>query len=317
MGTLWRKSQTSTLLSLRSGRALYWGKSGGQALADTPRFLLVQKPDAFHEAAMDDPIIAHTATKLADAAGRVVVCGSHGGHYVGQLAVSAAVRAILLNDAGIGRDEAGVAGLATCAAAGLAAVALHHTSCRIGNGADAFARGIVSRANWPAEALGVAPGMSAAEAARRLAAAPLPTRADDHGEEHRTVTKGGSVILAVMDSAGLIRAGDDDGAIVVTGSHGGLVGDDPATSSKANALLAAFNDAGIGCDGAGTTRLPALQTRGIGGVCVDCFSARIGEGRSTIEDGIISTLNARAAELGARKGQPLAELVEHIVRSAR
>ena len=43
---------------------------------------------------MPDIVLAHTATKLADAAGRVVVCGSHGGAYVGLLAAEAGVRAI-------------------------------------------------------------------------------------------------------------------------------------------------------------------------------------------------------------------------------
>ena len=38
------------------------------------------------------------------------------------------------------------------------------------------------------------------------------------------------------------------GAIVVTGSHGGLLGGKPETALKYDALAALFNDAGIGIE---------------------------------------------------------------------
>jgi hypothetical protein len=54
------------------------------------------------------------------------------------------------------------------------------------------------------------------------------------------------------------------------------------------------------------TRLPALAARGIAAVTVSAASARIGEARSMWETGAISHVNAPAAALGARAGQPLA-----------
>ncbi len=77
------------------------------------------------------------------------------------------------------------------------------------------------------------------------------------------------------------------GAIVVTGSHGGLLGGKPETALKYDALAALFNDAGIGIDEAGTTRLAALDARGIAAATVAADSARIGDARSTYEDGIL------------------------------
>jgi len=41
-------------------------------------------------------------------AGRVVVAGSHGGRYCGYLAAQAQVLAVILNDAAVGRDRAGI-----------------------------------------------------------------------------------------------------------------------------------------------------------------------------------------------------------------
>ena len=267
-------------------------------------------------ASVTDALLAHSATKLDGAAGRVVVCGSHGGRYAGLLAIAAGVRAILLNDAGVGRDEAGIAGIRACEEAGVAAAALDHMSCRIGNADDALARGRVSFAGALANRLGVEEGLSAREAARLLASASRAAATTVKGEEHRSVITLGTMRLVVVDSAALVRHGEDDGAIVITGSHGGLVGDDPATAGRAEAALIAFNDAGVGADRAGVSRLPVLDARGVAGVCVSCASARIGEGRSTLSDGIVSHANAAAARLGAHDGEPLRDLVERLAGAA-
>ncbi|MBJ3777425.1 hypothetical protein [Acuticoccus mangrovi] len=267
---------------------------------------------------MEAPLLAHTVTKLKGAAGRVVVCGSHGGAYAGLLAVEAGLRGILLNDAGVGREDAGIAGLDVCEASGMAAAALGHTTCRIGNAEDALARGRVTFVNPSAERLGIEPGMTAAEAADRLAGAPLPMRPRaDADAEHRHEETINGWHLAICDSASLIRPGEDDGWIVVTASHGGVVGDDPATASKADAALLAFNDAGVGLEDAGVSRLPALQARGIAAVCVDCASAKIGDGASTYEDGVISHMNAAATAMGATAGEPLASFIARVTAAPR
>jgi hypothetical protein len=67
-------------------------------------------------------------------------------------------------------------------------------------------------------------------------------------------------------------------------------------------LGALYNDAGIGKDAAGVSRLPALDARGIAAATVAAASARIGDARSTYEDGVISRVNTRAASLGLREG---------------
>ena len=43
--------------------------------------------------------------------GQAGFCASHGGIYAAYLAASAGLSAVILNDAGIGREQAGVAGL--------------------------------------------------------------------------------------------------------------------------------------------------------------------------------------------------------------
>jgi hypothetical protein len=66
-----------------------------------------------------------------------------------------------------------------------------------------------------------------------------------------------------------------------------------------------FSDAGIGAEGVGITRLPALDARGIAGLTVSAASARIGDAASIYGDGVISHANATAQRMGARAGEPL------------
>lgn len=91
-------------------------------------------------------------------AGRLVVTGSHGGASV--VPYSCAVRAWLyvLNDAGVGKDGAGIAALELLQAQGIAAVTVSHDSARIGEAADAWAHGVVSQANAAAVEMGVRVG---------------------------------------------------------------------------------------------------------------------------------------------------------------
>lgn len=252
-------------------------------------------------------IIAPTITKLPPGAlGGVLVTGSHGGIYPGQLAVTAGVRAVIFHDAGIGRDAAGVASLALLKSLGIAAAAVSHLSARVGDADDMMTRGRISRANAAAAALGVHVDLACATAAKRLRAASLHRETIEATEERRSVTRpeGSARALVLIDSASMVDPFSDRGAVVVTGSHGGLVGGDPARALAAEAFGAAYNDAGIGIERAGIARLPALDTRGIAALTVAAASAHIGEARSTFEDGIISAVNATAARLGARVGDP-------------
>lgn len=95
------------------------------------------------------------------------------------------------------------------------------------------------------------------------------------------------------------------GAVLVTGSHGGLSAGRFAL--QARPLLAVFNDAGVGKDGAGIAALGLLQDAGIAACAVAHDSARIGEARSTLDDGVVSFANEAALALGLEPGRRLAE----------
>lgn len=256
----------------------------------------------------DQPLLLDSITDAgADARGRVVLCGSHGGLYPGAIASQAGVRAVLFNDAGIGLDRAGVAGVLALGDVGMAAAALDCHTCRIGSASDGAARGVISIANDVAQALGVQPGMPARRALDLLARAPDPhNRLAPVAEARQTVRLASGVQVQCLDSASLVGP-QDVGEIVITGSHGALIGGDPVRAIKAQARIAVFNDAGFGIDGIGVTRLPALDARAIAAVTVSCDTARIGDAQSALSDGVVSCVNATARALGAETSQRLAD----------
>jgi hypothetical protein len=101
-------------------------------------------------------------------AGQLVVTGSHGGASVVPYARAVRAWMYVFNDAGVGKDGAGIAALELLAADGIAAVAVAHTSARIGEALDTWEHGVVSHLNAPAEALGLHVGEPLAQQLRSL-----------------------------------------------------------------------------------------------------------------------------------------------------
>jgi hypothetical protein len=261
-------------------------------------------------------LTADSITRIGgEAAGAVVINGSHGGIYAAYLAAKLGVAAAVFNDAGVGRDAAGIAGLAYLAEQGVPAAAVGHDTARIGDGADMIARGVITHANEPALALGCRPGVACRDAAAALQRAAPAAREPPPAREGAFLLISEAPVLWALDSASLVGTAHA-GTIVATGSHGGLLGGRLDTALKVDALAALFNDAGIGIDEAGVTRLPALDARGIGAGTVAAVSARIGDARSTYEDGILTRVNSRAAAFGIAAGMSAREFVAIIRRAA-
>ena len=263
-------------------------------------------------------VIIDSATKLGnDCRGKVLVCGSHGGEYPAWLVARAGCLAAILNDAGIGKDEAGIASLSYLGASGMAVACIDTMSARIGDAQDMFERGIISRANKTAQGLGVKSGQLCKDAAALMAQAPQATIEPGAYDEARTVLTGenGEADVVLIDSASLVKP-EDKGRIVITGSHGGLVGGKPEMALQVDGLAGIFHDAGGGADGAGLTRLPALDQRNIAAATVSANSARIGDALSIFEDGMISHVNETARLAGGEAGQSVEDFVALLRKSA-
>ena len=252
--------------------------------------------------------------------GRHVIVGSHGGFATGVYASDRGVASLICHDAGIGLTEAGVQALALLDRTAIPAVAVGHMSARIGDPADMLERGRVTRLNGVAQRLGVEPGMSVQAVHKVFCKLAVTTTVAEAHRESRGAFLRYAVVpvdrqvsfrcrVVALDSASSV-ASDDEGSIIVTGSHGGLPGNTATKAMRVRPLLAVFNDAGIGIDEAGVRRLAVLDDQNIAASCVHAGSARIGDARSTYATGVISTANRCALRLGAAPGMTIADLVE-------
>lgn len=261
----------------------------------------------------DDVLVLDSIT-LADAsaAGAVVVAASHGGLYAAALAARAGVRAVILSDAGIGCEGAGVAGVEALADHGFAAAAADAASCRIGDGADMMAHGRISVVNPLAAALGVAPGDAVAAAADRLRGArPGDAAGFALAESRSSHRMAGGLEVVLIDSVSLLRP-EDAGRVVISGSHGALLGGRPDSTPPVATRLVVFNDAGFGPDRVGASRLPVLAEAGIPAATVAHRSARIGDAASHLATGVISAANGPARALGLQPGLSLRTALERL-----
>ena len=100
--------------------------------------------------------------------GDIIISGSHGGTSAARYAIAGKVAAVFFNDAGIGKNAAGIKGLVQVQEANIIAVAVSHESAEIGNAVDTYENGIVSRANDLAEKAGIRPHIPVVDAVNIL-----------------------------------------------------------------------------------------------------------------------------------------------------
>ena len=108
----------------------------------------------------DRPVIlvdSITQMKPEDA-GAIAVSASHGGVSSARFALAQPLTCAIFSDAGIGKDRAGVAGLALLDDEGIPGIAVSHESARIGDAKDIWENGRVSFVNAAAAGAGVCVG---------------------------------------------------------------------------------------------------------------------------------------------------------------
>ena len=263
--------------------------------------------------------VASCSNIRAEHRSHVVVSGSYGGRYNAFNAAKWPVRAVIMNDAGIGKDKAGIIGLDFLDQIDLAAATADAGTCHIGDGEHMLAHGIISHVNRNAAAIGCTPGQSVRDCARRMRAAPVPTVAPPPiTEGARFVMRDvpGEPALICADSIGMLQP-DDAGRIVVTASHGALSGGRPDNVGPLDIYAVFFSDAGGGMDGAGIARLDDLDRKGIVAGATSAASAPIGDSRALYHDGILSHVNGPASRHGGRVGMKLKDFIDVLIAAAK
>jgi hypothetical protein len=230
----------------------------------------------------------------------VVVAGSFAGCLAFALAFERGARGLVAHAAGVGRDQAGIAGLPEADRRGVPAAAVETMSARIGDGESVWGDGVVAHVNETARGLGAHPGMRAPDAAGRFLAAPEGTATPGAVDTTRRVVwraPGGRVVL--MGSSSFAGA-ENRGDVICVGSHAGRVNALPLLRNPVRAVIA--HDAGFARDGSGVGGLPLLDEHGIPAASVAAASARIGDPESAWETGVISAMNTLAGRAGVKVG---------------
>ena len=104
-------------------------------------------------------LVMDSITKVAhEDEGTIVVSASHGGASSGEFALEVPLRLVFFNDAGVGKEDAGISALEMLQAHGVAGGTVSHLSARIGDSQDMWDHGVVSHVNAHARAMGIAAG---------------------------------------------------------------------------------------------------------------------------------------------------------------
>jgi hypothetical protein len=250
------------------------------------------------------------------AGGDVVVGGSFAGTLALGFALEWGVRAVIAHAAGVGKDGAGIAGLALAQDRGVPAAAVETMSARLGDGTSVWEEGTIAHVNGVARLLGVEPGMTARAAALAMLAAPwgrrLPggDRLVDRSRRVVAETPAGRVVLM-----GSTTFADESNRrdVLCVGSHGGRVNALPLEAIRPRGLVS--SDGGRARDDSGLSGLLVLEGWGVAAVTVDAMSARIGEPDSVWESGLVSAVNPTGARAGVAVGQTVQEAARRILRA--
>ena len=264
-----------------------------------------------------------------DNASPILVCGSHcgdNGTFARKLK-NCQVKAVFLNNAGIGKNEAGISGLSYYEAESILACAVDNYSAEIGVARDTWECGIISHTNTLAEEAGIQIGDSVQKAIACIIhlldtpaltlnntgyESPIIGKEENSGKvdlkkQFRTEIAGVSV--TVTDSITFLNE-NNVGDIAVCGSHGGVSAGEYAQKRRLKAVF--FNDAGIGKNDAGVKSLATLSDAGILACTVDCMSAEIFNGQDMLDNGIISVCNKLAKSKDINEKMTVKEAIQYI-----
>lgn len=257
----------------------------------------------------------------------VLVCASHcgdNGTFARKLK-NCRVKAVFLNNAGVGKNQAGISGLSHYAAEDILACAVDHYSAEIGVATDTWQSGIISHINSLAGEASIKPGDSVQQAVARIiniidnpALTPGNKSFKSPPDEKKDSTAAlkkqvkaliDGVSITVTDSITFLNE-SNAGDIVVCGSHGGVSAGHYAQKHCLKAVF--FNDAGIGKNNAGIKSLDSLSDAGILACTVDCMSAEIFNGQDALDNGIITVCNQLARARNIKENLTVKEAIKLI-----
>ncbi len=258
----------------------------------------------------------------------ILVCGSHCGDngIFARKLKNCHVKAVFLNNAGIGKNQAGISGLSHYEAENILACAVDHYSAEIGVANDTWDSGIISHTNKLAEDAGIQIGDSVKKAVAKIIIiidkasliqknknfeSPINEKKENSSKvdlKKLIQTQIDGVNITVTDSITFLNE-SNAGDIVVCGSHGGVSAGEYAQKRHLKAVF--FNDAGIGKNNAGIKSLESLSDAGILACTVDCMSAEIFNGQDILDNGIVTVCNQLAKSKNIKEKMTVKEAIKY------
>ncbi len=278
--------------------------NGKTQMSNDPEPVGVGKLDILHSGPEGRIIVSDSTSYLDERANvnDVIVASSFAGALIVGGALGIGVKAVIVHDAGVGKDQAGISGLPFGDKHGIPVAAVAAATATLSNGNSVLA-GTISHANETAFKLGVRSGQPAREAAYLMLKAPAgraiqeSVSADTKVYEMETTTNGR--IYAVWTLFYLPQVGYPNDVFALA-THSARVAAEHAFKWGVKGWIA--NDAGPGKNNSGIAGLAICGEKGMPAAAVGAMSARIGDGLSTYHDGIISAANEPAQARGVRIG---------------
>jgi hypothetical protein len=236
----------------------------------------------------------------------VIVAASYCGVLPARFMARHQPRGVIGVDCGIGPEGASISGLWYLEALNIPSAVADVDTVVLGNGEDVYHRGIVSRLNRPASDCGVEEGMTVSEAAvKMLELDPLTPDASEVTNRRVVYESVSGRSVVCTDSIAFALPEDQHRNVLVTAGHTGR----SSVPYLEQALPYGFicSDGGMGRDQSGIAGLFIVEPLRLAGATVDARRAKMGSGRSSFEDGVISAVNRWAKIAGAEVGMPAAE----------
>jgi len=243
----------------------------------------------------------------------VMIAASYTGVLPARFVAEQRPRALIGVDCAIGPEGAAIAGLWYLEAIGIPAATADVATVLLGDGVDVAQAGVVSRVNQLAATCGVTIGMPVAEAATLLLERdPEPGDAGGITNREVMVTGPGGRQVVCTDSIAFGLPEDRDRNVLCTAGHTGRSAVPYLRSVSPYGFIC--SDGGGGREGSGVAGLWIVESDGLAGATVDARTAKMGDGHSTYDDGVISAANAparaRGVEVGMAASAAAARLLE-------
>ncbi len=257
--------------------------------------------------AMDSAYHVSPENERRDVVVNASYCGVLPARFIGRHRPKASIGV----DCGVGPGGASIAGLWYLEALNIPAAVADVQTVLLGNGVDLFQNGKISYCNRPAMDCGVVVGMAVADAAALcLENDPGDPNAEDVTNRTEIYRNDKGRAIVCLDSIAF-GGPEDQSNVLVTAGHSGRSALPYFLKIRPWGFIC--SDGGMGRERSGVAGMVEAGKSGIPGAAVDARLARMGDGLSSYEDGIISAANQPAKTMGVEVGMKAAVAARKLV----